>query len=95
MDMATFAPPGLLLGEGMRKSAASGTRLRKLRVVVKTGSPPPNPYSWVLVDDVTSNEVRRTPRRFHTLSLAWDDGVSFLGRLTRAPDDDEPELFAP
>jgi hypothetical protein len=77
----------------MRKLDAPDGRRRQLRVVVKTGSPPPTPYWWVLVDDVNGNEVRRSPRRFRTLSLAWDDGVSVLGNLTRAPDDDEPELF--
>ena len=76
---------------GVMKSVASDTRLPKLRVVVKTGSQPPNPYSWVLVDDVSGREVHRSPRRFRTLSLAWDNGVSALARLPRAPDDNDRE----
>jgi hypothetical protein len=75
----------------MRKSAASHPRTRGLRVVVTTGAPPPNPFSWVVVDGATGSEVRRSARRFPTLSLAWEDGVSVLGTLP--PDKDEPEWF--
>jgi hypothetical protein len=62
---------------GMETSAVP--RRRKLRVVVKTGFPPPNPYAWVMVDDHRGQEVFRSPRRFRTLSLAWEDG----GKLHR------------
>jgi hypothetical protein len=93
-DKPTFPGSGAIVTvSGMKKSVASHPRQLELRVVVKAGLPPPNPYAWALVDDITREEVRVSFRRFRTLSLAWDDGVSALGHLTRHPDGDDRERF--
>jgi hypothetical protein len=53
-------------------------RATDLRVIVKTVSQPPKPYSWVIVDEGDGREVQQSPDRFRTLSLAWDAGVFAL-----------------
>jgi hypothetical protein len=55
-----------------------GPKARDLRVVVKMASPPPNQYSWVIIDDGDGRAIQASPGRFRTSSLAWDAGVSAL-----------------
>jgi hypothetical protein len=53
-------------------------RAMVLRVIVRTVAPPPNPYSWVIIDDVDGREVQDSPDRFRISSRAWDAGIAAL-----------------
>jgi hypothetical protein len=78
--MPPFAK-GRLLVPRMKRPEYTEFAKHDLRVVVRTGLRPPTPYSWAIVDEVNGREVYRSPDRFRTLSLAWDDGRSALDHL--------------
>jgi len=42
-----------------------------------------------MIDDINDIEVYVSPRRYRTLSLAWDDGIAALARVTGSLRDDD------
>jgi hypothetical protein len=51
-----------------------------LRVIIRTISQSPKPYSWIIIDDDDGHVVQDCPDRFRTSLLAWNAGVSALAR---------------
>jgi hypothetical protein len=61
--------------KGWPDAATPGRATAQLTVTMDSGR---EPYRWVIVDAVDGTELLGSMKRFRTVSLAWEAGVSAM-----------------